>query len=929
MKSYFFIFLLFFFVSPSIWAQTYQVKVHYKDGQIVNVGSSDIIQRISTGYDHTTMSPSVWITERSYDKNSKKWGYVGTMALGSDQDIDSISFIPKEESKTIYQYLEDAGVYTYTLRLLNELGYAIRLREDVENSTLFVADDNQWCLFFASTKSPVKNYEELSKSQKMALLKLFAYSNSESRFSAVSSEYNELQGGKAFRKADLLNFNDTSYISASELPKNSYWDAIRQQGGAFLSHLPLDTSLSIVFTKKTFENLSIKDDDIISLLDDSYEPDAKIYFFDTPVLSEIQCRNGYIYKLSELTFTPQTLDEELRKIKDCSLFSSLLDRFTIPVKFGEKEGEAVYRKGYFASEGTYALQKDPKGDYQPLLLYDPAWRNGNCVKNTFPQEDMGVMFVPTNEALEKWWDSPVRRLAMNGYTNWEEVPNMLLSELINNHMKTSFLKAFPSKFDEILNTNGYKQNIKKEDIVGKYMANNGLIYIVNKVYTPDSYIPVWAPCLKVDDCKVMRFALLNTDKTTYIPDGYTTYLSSRENCFSLLLPTDDALMNYVDPFYVSEDGSTRKISFSYRASSVQATAIILDKEGIPVGNSTTVSIDKMLSLLKDILNNSVIAMEQKDWSKGGYYKTIGGAFLNISAFGEGATVLSGGNVERNEKPIVSKVYNQSSFSLNGDPGTGGNGVVMVVDIPMQPTLKSVIHVLNEHPEFREFASLLAGKDDQLAQEYNTRPDSLKQYQPLILSKAGTAAAAPITSRSENVGFLGNYNYTLYVPTNEAMQEAYDQGLPKWKDMESLPKPDKDGNWESEDKKRESLVARKAIARKIMDFIRFHFQYTSICTDVNTHERYKTHAFRSVEKTPYELDVQCSSGALEICSLSSSDSKAKTRPSLCNIMAREYQFDKGIATATKIINSPYIVVHGIDAPLFFSKKGTNGNREQFK
>lgn len=935
MKNHLFIFLLFIFVFFPICSQTYQVKVHYKNGQVVNAGSSNTVQRVSTGYAYTTMYPSVWITEQICDRSAKDWKYVGTMVLGSDQDIESISFIPEEESKTIYQYLEDAGIYTYTLRLLNELGYAARLRRDIENFTLFVANDDQWRLFFASTKSPVKNYEELTRKQKMALLKLFAYSNPESRFSAVSSDYNVLQGGKAFRKADLLNYNDTSYIAASELPKNSYWDALRQQGGTFLSHPSLDTSLSVVFTNKAFENLTIKEDDVISLLGDSYEPDARIYFFDTPIQSEVQCRNGYIYELSELAFTPQTLDEELHKIKDCSLFSSFLDRFAIPVKLGEKEGRSIYRKGYFAEKGTYALQKDPEGNDQSRLLYDPAWRNGSYVEKTSSQEDMAVVFVPTNEALEKWWNSSVGRLMMKGYNNWEEVPNELLSLLINNHMKTSFLQSNSSNLDEILNDGGYKQGIRKEDIVGKYMANNAMIYVVNKVYTPDSHIPVWSPCLKEDDFKVMRWAIFNTDKTKYNPDGYATYLNSREHRFSFVMPSDAALMDYVDPTYVSKDGSYRRISFTPSTYEVVATSTIVDKEGVPSELVTTLNNEKTYSLLKDILKSCVIVMNGEDWSEGGYYKTMGGSYLNISGFRQGATVLSGGNIEKAEKPEISQIYNQSNILLDEKSGTGGNGVAMAVTVAIQPTLNSVSELLKKYPEFSEFRNLLVGSDEVLKDYFkdvissSRYQDSLNLYQALYLPKSRTAESASLISRDLKVCFLGDYNYTLYVPTNKAMQEAYAQGLPRWEDLESLPNPGKDGGWNSTNEKGAALQKRKMMARKIMDFIRFHFQYTSLCMDRRQDGHYKTCAFRAKESVPYELGVYGYSGNWEVYSTSTPDSKAKIIPSLSNLMAREYLFDKELSTATKITSSSYLVVHGIDAPLFFSAKGAGGIRDQFK
>ena len=94
--------------------------------------------------------------------------------------------------------------------------------------------------------------------------------------------------------------------------------------------------------------------------------------------------------------------------------------------------------------------------------------------------------------------------------------------------------------------------IEKKD--GKYnvkIANNGVAYILNKVFAPNKYVAVSAPALLANDMRVMNWGIQN-DKLRNAPLGlglnFYAYLLAMDANYGLFIPTDAAFDNYyVDP----------------------------------------------------------------------------------------------------------------------------------------------------------------------------------------------------------------------------------------------------------------------------------------------------------------------------------------------------------------------------------------------
>ena len=93
---------------------------------------------------------------------------------------------------------------------------------------------------------------------------------------------------------------------------------------------------------------------------------------------------------------------------------------------------------------------------------------------------------------------------------------------------------------------GYELALPKNDIVKTIPANNGLIYVTNKVFAPVDYQSVYAPVLISDSTTIMSPAIKNDVDNDYNLK-YHFYLRSLDSRYNLLVPTDQPWRTIVTP----------------------------------------------------------------------------------------------------------------------------------------------------------------------------------------------------------------------------------------------------------------------------------------------------------------------------------------------------------------------------------------------
>ena len=164
----------------------------------------------------------------------------------------------------------------------------------------------------------------------------------------------------------------------------------------------------------------------------------------------------------------------------------------------------------------------------------------------------------------------------------------------------------------------------------------------------------------------------------------------------------------------------------------------------------------------------------------------------------------------------------------------------------------------------------------------------------------------------NVKMFNTYNYTLYVPSNEAMAAAYNKGLPR---------PDEiDAEYERLkllEEGDDQLETGKAVLYEklgiIRDFIRYHFQSVSVYADnIVSGGKYSTMLADEVGVT-YVNQISGGEGKLQVKDAHGTvhviDANQGGRYS--NVMTRDYWLDgEKTSRAKTITTSSFCVIHEI-------------------
>jgi len=799
--------------------------------------------------------------------------------------------IPPGLGKSIYDYLQNDGHYTNYIRLINDLEYADVLSR-TGSKTLFVADDDAFNRFYANNTWGVKRYEDFSLAQKRLIMNSSMINNAIllENLSTISGPV----AGQALRRQTALAVMDTlTFESGSDLPANSYWDRFRDKG----IHIAKDrTPVPMVhFLQAEMLAHNITDNDFSIIFNGAQRASDDAYIFNDKVVQrDIICQNGYIHVLADVLIPPSNMAEVIRKAPETHLFSSFLERFAAPYydpnltsQYQSVGGtDSVFSKAYFSQRSntaTYIASSqvviDPNGyNVSDFLLYDPGWNfyNSSNTIGSF-QTDMGVIFAPSDDALNRYFQSGSGRALIERYGSIENIPNGVLDKLVVNHMKPSFLASLPSLFGTVVDDAQEPMGIQPADVNKVYLACNGVVYVMNTVYPPALYSSVMFPATINENMKVFNWAIAQLQ--------YDAYLLSMVNYYSFFLPTDK--FTYIPPTTLKHDQPEAwKFHYNNATNTVYASRHPYDPATGQIGDSMAVqtSATVLKNLLQDMLDYHIVVGNIEDGSD--YYRTKGGGTIHIFRNGNQIQVAGGGDIDRNTSLPVDEVYDQTQ-ATNGR----GNGKTYVLDRPIASPLRSVYDILSTTPEFSEFFALAQGNDDLWI------GDNVRAAKYSVFYKDPSQSGLDL-----NVRFLSTYHYTLYVPTNDEVQKAIQNGLPTWDNVEAATDQD----------------VRDSLADKIIRFVRYHFQDNSVFLDkTTTSGAFETATLNNNTETFYKLALSGGNYSLNVTDETRETAHVVTANGLYNIMARDFKFDTpDPATATMIETSSYIVIHQIDKCLYF-------------
>lgn len=644
------------------------------------------------------------------------------------------------------------------------------------------------------------------------------------------------------------------------------------------------------------------------------------------------------------------------------------------VQNGRPTIDSIFSVNYFSSNSQgSALIQDPDGNLvSNYLTFDPGWNGyyptsnySTGVDNTIT--DIGAMFVPTDKAMQDYFltggdgaylidiygtkENTAANLADNLDSLHSKNPQVMAS-FVRNLQKTSFVSTVPSKFTTIINdaAENMGMNMSKLNVAssGKYdvrIANNGVVYMLNEMIAPDEYSAVLAPCSAYPDMRVMNWAVQDAGEKSVLGVDFKYYLLAMSSNYAFFIPDDQSfdLANasqdceygthttgatfYVDPTSL-ETSQPRALLFSYdeKNKTITCKAYRYNTSTNTIGNAIagTIETSKVKTQLVDILNfHTLVLGDGEVIGNNKYYKTKHGGEIYVTGSGKGASVMGGAQLDNG----LAAATIEYDFNEKNGHAYRLNGII-------QPPHNSVRTVLeNNRDRFSEFTSLCAGFNTAsaimtwagISRKANDFGVSEQDRYTVFTSTYGTGTNAVQNAclGNGNVKFFNTYNYTLYAPNNDAMQKAYDAGLPKWADIQELYNKyqhntsSDDVTYGSDEEQEDALLAYSYIS-SIREFIRYHFQGVSVYADnVVEGGSYATMHTDEVGVSENVTVTGLGNGRFTVTDGVGVAHEVNANGSLlANKMARDYWFASPRSTTNNSIStSSFCAVHEISEPMF--------------
>lgn len=928
---------------------------------------------------------------RLFRFSKKLFGAVGLLMIGAlmyscSDDYDLPDKKPSWLGSSIYEYLESQKNYTNTIRLIDDLDYATVLSK-TGSKTLFVADDDAFAEFFKKNDWGVTRYEDLTQQQKKLLLHTAMLDNPyllemlpNLTSNGTGTSGNNLDLNVCMRRPTSLaitdsisffNWNNPAIPSSYNASDADYWARFKTEskGGLYMAN-DGTVPMMIHWINGQMEEQGITDEDFAIIAGRTREKND-VFIYGSKILEQdITCQNGYVNKLDRVLLAPTNMAEMIRTNGRTSLYSHLLDRFSAPyynasltASLRQIEGfegvDSVFEKRYLSerSKGAATLETDPTGKRVSYYLsFDPGWNTYyNASRNV--QQDMGAMFAPTDEAMEKYFlPGGGGEFLINAYAtkpntkenlqeNLDQIPLDVIQAMINNLMKISFIESVPSKYLSIMNdardpmfSDVSSVSEYKSKIDTCLIANNGVVYIMNEVRTPAKYASVSAPALVGDSLHIFNWAITADDKYITNPNAaplnsfISTYLLAMSSNFSFFVPTDNALKRYYDPVSMSLS-QPYVLSFNYDPKNVtnpiSAYAYKFDPNTYQVDEvriNTSIRATQINNRLKDMLDQHIIVHDSADVdgilnTNKQFFTTKGGAPIKVQTVPgiTGTKVQGAWQIEHNEYATVNEYFDQTK-KTNGY----GNGMTYIIDKPIQATVKSVYSVLydngNENSPYEKFFQLCSVDPDVLeeagfADEYSSRADKDKALAKYLIFSSSNPCM------DYNVRFFSTYRYTVYVPTNTAIDNEINKGLPTWESIAAYIESAKAEISRNEGRPgydvEAATAAYKAKAQAmctcLLNFVKYHFQDDAVYNDRNaiSSTEYETACINSETNRYITVTVQ-NAGSNKLTVTDKTGKTLAVDASRNNILTRDLQFDKAGSSAQTIETSSFAVIHQVVA-----------------
>lgn len=650
-----------------------------------------------------------------------------------------------------------------------------------------------------------------------------------------------------------------------------------------------------------------------------------------------RCKNGYLHLVDEVVVPQPNLMCALAQARwggKCSLASSLVQRFN----YLKYDPDYAYYEEQIFNDGDSAM----------------TVRN-SLLDRVVTTSQTPAIILPTDEALKAFLlatDNPLWQFGINQdnyYDMLMSLPREVLQPFVKEWFRTSFTDVLPSRYSNMRSAKGHQllagvttPEAYKLAVQQVITAADGIIVVVDAVPNAED-LRNELTFVKLAG-RVAGAALTANDRyegerrTSPFSTDYQREMHNKS--FTMFVPTDAGLEQYglVDPMSMASNNrvswrywsltpdsissnGTRQIAVAARAyrydyKEVRNTetarplaAIYSSNANDDCANGNFGPVKRQL--LTDMLDQHIVLQDvnsllntQRHW-----YLSRSGMPIYMKEHTNTNIVVNGGmQIDLNEKDVADK--HDCTLQFVGQNSTGTS---VFIDRPMQPTTQNVYQRLQSNDAFSMFfdcANALNGAYDLKNQLFDIETSEALNRKYTIFADFSGSYARYGNANTMLVNFFHNFNYTIFVPTNEGMQKAIAEGLPTIESIEQFVEESLDGNGQLPDDKREQAQARYLT---LLNFLKYHFCDKSYFLEPDLEsgdiEQTTTACIDASNQQALTADINSGNGMLMV--RDASNRYKAVKPDLANIIARDAEFNNDPTRARYIRSASNVVLHGID------------------
>ncbi len=875
---------------------------------------------------------------------------------------------------TLYDNLQALGNYTTYLRLIDSFGgiqraFKNELTDDerkymgsVDTLTVFAPNDEAFARFFAHNAwtdeqgNAISSYEQLSDGQKLSLIYMsyipgFVTANS---LHASKSVRGYLRLYSYDRQFNLVPYKHTGGTDINTFPPDSYSyiDYAKELNqhkvdGVWIGYGTIGDYTgalayrggTMIWNDDYWQYNGLSHDDLVFIGAADTESSEHITIGNAHITQPNQrCQNGYLHLVDEVVVPQPNLMCALAQARlggKCSLASSLVQRFN----YLKYDPDYAYYKEQIFNDGDSAM----------------TVRNSLLDRVSTTTIQTPAIILPTDEALKAFLlasDNPLGQFGINQdnyYTMLMSLPREVLQSFVKEWFRTSFTDVLPSRYSNMRSAKGHQL------LAGVATPEAYKLAVQQVIHAVDGIIVVVDAVPNAEDLRneltfvklagqVAGAALTANDRYEYNTNAApfsTDYQREMHNkSFTMFVPADEGLKQYglVDPISMASNNrvswrywsltpdsissnGTRQIAVAARAyrydyKEVRNTetarplaAIYSSNANDDCANGNFGPVKRQL--LTDMLDQHIVLQDvnsllntQRHW-----YLSRSGMPIYMKEHTNTNIVVNGGmQIDLNEKDAADK--HDCIMQLVGQNSTGTS---VVIDRPMQPTTQNVYQRLKSNDAFSMFFEYAEALNNAYTLKNmlfgNEASEALSRKYTIFADPSGSYARYG-NDNTMLVNFFHNFNYTIFVPTNEGMQKAVEAGLPTIESIEQFVEESLDDNGQLPDDKREQAQARYLT---LLNFLKYHFCDKSYFLEPDLEsgdtEQTTTACIDASNQQALTADIQSGNGMLMV--RDASNYYKAVKPDLANIIARDAEFNAEPTRAKYILSASNVVLHGID------------------